>query len=153
MINLRLTWFLESNNLLSNLETGLRAENYHRPNSLYRNPNQRSIHQKETSTCSPFWTGKSRWQNIAIWHTWRPRPMRQTPHLHKTLLRRLDSPVSWGCRIHRLLLFRRDKTPHNEYPGYDTKQSDGEVLGILELWGMRSTPHCHYCLVHSDPEW
>ena len=30
--------------------------------------------------------------------------------------------------------------PHNECPGYDTKQSHGEVPVILELWGMRSTP-------------
>ena len=28
----------------------------------------------------------------------------------------------------------------NECPGYDTKQSDGEVSAVLELWGMRSTP-------------
>ena len=27
-----------------------------------------------------------------------------------------------------------------ECPGYDTKQSDGEVPAVLELWGMRSTP-------------
>ena len=34
------------------------------------------------------------------------------------------------------------KTPHpaNECPRYDTKQSDGEVPVMLELWGMRSTP-------------
>ena len=25
-------------------------------------------------------------------------------------------------------------------PGYDTKQSDGEVLIMMELWGMQSTP-------------
>ena len=31
-------------------------------------------------------------------------------------------------------------SPTNEYPGYDTKQSDGEVPAVLELWGMRSTP-------------
>ena len=31
-------------------------------------------------------------------------------------------------------------TPPNECPGYDIKQSDGEVLVMLELWGMRSTP-------------
>ena len=30
--------------------------------------------------------------------------------------------------------------PPNECPGYDTKQSDGEVSVMLELWGMRSTP-------------
>ena len=29
--------------------------------------------------------------------------------------------------------------PHNESPEYDTKQSDGEVPVMLELWGMRST--------------
>ena len=34
---------------------------------------------------------------------------------------------------------QRSKTTPNECPGYDTKQSDGEVPGILELWGMRST--------------
>ena len=27
----------------------------------------------------------------------------------------------------------------NECPGYDTKQSDGEALVILELWGMQIT--------------
>ena len=27
----------------------------------------------------------------------------------------------------------------NEYPGYDTKQSDSKVPGMLELWGMRNT--------------
>ena len=32
------------------------------------------------------------------------------------------------------------KNSHNECPGYYTKQSDGEVLVMLELWGMRSTP-------------
>ena len=41
----------------------------------------------------------------------------------------------------------------NECPGYDTKQSDGEVLEMLELWGMRSTPLLHRSQVHSDPEW
>ena len=30
--------------------------------------------------------------------------------------------------------------PPNECPGYDTKQSDGEVPVILGLWGIRSTP-------------
>ena len=32
------------------------------------------------------------------------------------------------------------KTPPNECPGYDTKQSDGDVPPVLEIWGMRSTP-------------
>ena len=31
-------------------------------------------------------------------------------------------------------------TTRGEYPGYDTKQSDGEVPVMLELWGMRSAP-------------
>ena len=30
--------------------------------------------------------------------------------------------------------------PTNECHGYDTKQSDGEVPAVLELWGMWSTP-------------
>ena len=33
------------------------------------------------------------------------------------------------------------KTPlPNECPGYDTKQSDGEVPVMLELWEMQGTP-------------
>ena len=35
---------------------------------------------------------------------------------------------------------QRSKTPPNECPGYDTKQSDSEAPVILELWGMLSTP-------------
>ena len=49
-------------------------------------------------------------------------------------------PDGWGCRIHRLLLCRGVRPHPKECPGYDTKQSDGEVPAILELWGMRSTP-------------
>ena len=30
--------------------------------------------------------------------------------------------------------------PPNECPGNDNKRSDGEVLVMLGLWGMRSTP-------------
>ena len=48
-------------------------------------------------------------------------------------------PVSWGCRIHRLLLCRGVRPP-NECPGYDTEQFDGEASAMLELYGMRSTP-------------
>ena len=40
------------------------------------------------------------------------------------------------CRIAPL---RRGKTPPNKCPGHYTKQSDGEVPMMLELWGMRST--------------
>ena len=31
-------------------------------------------------------------------------------------------------------------TPLNECPVYDTKQSNGEVSVMLELWGTQSTP-------------
>ena len=35
----------------------------------------------------------------------------------------------------------RGVRPHpKECPDYDTKQSDGEVPAVLELWGIRSTP-------------
>ena len=52
-----------------------------------------------------------------------------------------DCPIGWGCRIHWLLLCRGVRPPsRNECPAYDTKQSDGEVLVMLELWGMWSTP-------------
>ena len=49
-------------------------------------------------------------------------------------------PVGWGCRIHRLLLCWEVRPSTDEYPRYDTKQSDSKVPVILELWGMRSTP-------------
>ena len=35
---------------------------------------------------------------------------------------------------------QRGKTPPHGCPGYNTKQSDGEVPVMLELWGMQSTP-------------
>ena len=47
--------------------------------------------------------------------------------------------VGWGCRIYWLLLCGV-VGPLNKYTGYDTKQSDGEVPVMLELWWMRSTP-------------
>ena len=46
-------------------------------------------------------------------------------------------PVGWGCRIHQC---RGVRPPPNECPGYDTKESDGEVPMMLELWGMQNTP-------------
>ena len=55
-------------------------------------------------------------------------------------IQNLLCPVGWGCRIHRLLLCRGVRPLPNECPGYDTKQSDGEVPAVLELWEMRSTP-------------
>ena len=49
-------------------------------------------------------------------------------------------PVGWGSRKHRLHLCSQEIPPHYECPVYDTKQSDGEVPVILDLWGMRSIP-------------
>ena len=49
-------------------------------------------------------------------------------------------PVGSGCRIHWLFFCRGVSPPLEEYPEYDTKQSDGEVPVMLELWGMWSTP-------------
>ena len=48
----------------------------------------------------------------------------------------LSHPLGCGCRIHRLHPCRGG----NESPSYDTKQSEGEALVMLELWGMWSTP-------------
>ena len=64
------------------------------------------------------------------------------PQLKKNQkLLKMYCPVSWGCRINRLPLCRRVRPPPpNECRGYDTKQSDGKVPVMLELWGMWSTP-------------
>ena len=53
---------------------------------------------------------------------------------------KLTYPVDWDCRIHQLCLCRCVRPPPNKCPGYGTKQSDGEVPVILELWRMQSTP-------------
>ena len=37
-----------------------------------------------------------------------------------------------------MLLYRKVSPPRNEYPGYDTKQSDGAGPVMLELCGMQS---------------
>ena len=49
-----------------------------------------------------------------------------------------DGQVGRGCKIPTASL-QRGKTP-NEFPGCDTKKSDGEVSVMLELLGMWSTP-------------
>ena len=48
-------------------------------------------------------------------------------------------PVGWGCRIYQLYLCSEVRLPY-VCPGYDIKQSDGEVQVMEELCGMRSTP-------------
>ena len=57
----------------------------------------------------------------------------------KELQNLLKCLVDWGSSIHRLLLCTGVGLPI-ECPGYETKQSDGEVPVILEICGMQSTP-------------
>ena len=79
------------------------------------------------------------------------REVRAPPHTHNRCpandtnqsdneAQGLNCPVSWGCRIHWLLLCRGVRPLSNKFPGYGTKQSDGEVPVMLELWVMWSTP-------------
>ena len=35
---------------------------------------------------------------------------------------------------------QRGKTPPNQCPEYDLKQSDGDTVVMVELWGIRSSP-------------
>ena len=50
-------------------------------------------------------------------------------------------PSRLGLKNTPTASLQRGKTPPpNECPGYDTKQSDGEVPAVLELCGMWSTP-------------
>ena len=49
-------------------------------------------------------------------------------------------PSQLGLKNTLTAPLQRGKIPPNECPAYDTKQSDGEVPAVLELWGMRSTP-------------
>ena len=68
-----------------------------------------------------------------------------------TLIQLPYCPVGWGCRIHRLHLCRGLRPP-NECPRYATKQSDGEVQVMLELWEIRAPLHCHRSQVHFGSE-
>ena len=46
-----------------------------------------------------------------------------------------NDPVSWSIRTQRLHLCSGVRLPQR-VPGYDTKQSDGEALVMLEIWGL-----------------
>ena len=50
-----------------------------------------------------------------------------------------NCPVDWGCKIHRLHLWRGIR-PLQRVSCYDTKQSDGEVPVMQELWDMQNIP-------------
>ena len=52
---------------------------------------------------------------------------------HDQQQKQVNENVLWDCRIHQL------QTTPNECPRYDTKQFDGEVPVMLELWGMQNT--------------
>ena len=59
---------------------------------------------------------------------------------------------TWGYRIHWLLLCKGVRLP-NECPRYNTKQSDGEVPVMLELWEMCSTPLLPSLSAQSGSNW
>ena len=70
-------------------------------------------------------------------------------HLCRRLPQRVYyGTVGWGCRIHRLHLCREARPPQR-MSRYDSKQSDGEIPVMLELWGMQRTLHCHRSQAHS----
>ena len=48
-------------------------------------------------------------------------------------------PIGWGCRIHRLYRCREVSPTPQRVSRYDMKQSQGEVIVMLELREMRST--------------
>ena len=58
--------------------------------------------------------------------------------LEYTLKEKLNVAQS-GCRIHQLHQFWGVRLP-SECTEYDTKQSDAEVPGTLELWGNTDHP-------------
>ena len=59
---------------------------------------------------------------------------------HRIPIETYNFSVSWGYKIHQLPLCRELRPPTKECPENDTKQSDDEVLVMLELWGMQGTP-------------
>ena len=69
--------------------------------------------------------------------------VRETNHFQNTKMPyHLNTycPVTWGCRIHQLLLCKGVRPHHHQQQVswiYDTKQSDVEVLVMLVLWWMQ----------------
>ena len=57
------------------------------------------------------------------------------------------------CIWREYLLCNGGKTPPNESPGYNAKQSDTEVPVMLDLWGMRSTPSLPLVTGPLRPKW
>ena len=55
------------------------------------------------------------------------------------MLVKITCPVCWGVEYTDCISAEEYDSP-NECPEYGTKQSDGEVPVMQELWGIRSTP-------------
>ena len=60
--------------------------------------------------------------------------------INPTILPPVIGPSLLGLKNTLTAPLQRGKTPQRVSCIYDTKQSDGEVPAMLELWGMRSTP-------------
>ena len=58
----------------------------------------------------------------------------------KSIFKQSIAGLSLGLQNTPTASLQRDKTPpHNEFPVYDSKQSDVEVPVMLDVWGMGST--------------
>ena len=90
MINLRLTWFFESNNLLSNLQTGFRAKRSTIDQIVHRETLIKEAFIKKEHLVAILFDLEKAYNTT--WPYGIPWPTRQTPYLHKTHPRRLDLP-------------------------------------------------------------
>ena len=89
MINLRLIWFLESNNLLSKLQTGFRAKRSTVGQIVCREPLIWEVFIKKEHLDAVFFHLEKVWHVMAIWYTQkfqRSLPKRRTPIFVKQLL-------------------------------------------------------------------
>ena len=55
------------------------------------------------------------------------------------LIYRLTTQLAGTVKYTHCISTKGNTPPPKKCPGYDTKQSDGQVPIILELWGMQST--------------
>ena len=64
------------------------------------------------------------------------------PSVNLILFQQLFAQLTWAVEYTDCTSAERKDPPPpaNECFGYETKQSDGEVPVMLELWGMQSTP-------------
>ena len=117
----------------------------------YQRERERERLKKIRAVCTTWWRrGVSAWRNG--WHAglWSPSEFElQTCHyvsFQIQILRKgmspLPPPIVLLCCLRLLTTpaasLQRGKTPTNEGPEHDTKQSDSEAPVMLELWGMLS---------------